>query len=1333
MKNELLIFQKPLDLIKFLQWFPLTCQSKIGGLVFFETYNYQAKKTFNKIEKKADHKKLFSVFYIVQQNFSIPRFFVINGNNKYMEKVESKNKNDAKIKAQDINNFSINGFYIINFQCMKKYKSFNIKGFIQLFQYRETVLHQHEKLPVDSLFEKQTKIEKKEKEKKQKEKTNFIKKKLVWKNIATFVNQSNFQLVENKKHTECNKFNNFFLSSKKLLSTLRKIIDCNSFNIYKQMMLVPFIDHKVSLKFNTFSWYYKTTENQKQILKPKAPFLYQKTQNKVLLSFKYAKINAIFFKNFCYLLKKKDKNIAIQPQFNHYRMTIKTGWPLFFNNLNCIVPTYKKIFQPGQVVLNHLCFNSHMIYMDIFFSLSFFHNKINTQTLTKKINFSEKTKQAHFCFLTQIDNLKYRLFKTKKILWIYNMEKKRYNFSKPNHFKLQQEKFFFEGFLLIRKVQQNPTISISNKQYKKKIFQSFVKTNQLQNPFLTLKQKKCFFVSSKLKDHSFDFEDFNNKQKPNANLIPHFVNMDFHIQCDLNPRFNIKVLKKVFIEKKRLINYSETFNYHNVTIKENSFQPELDVKYLKHNDLSNHYNMSIKSNFNVIKKAKSLFNFKKTVLPVSPIFFCWKTLSFIHIVLFMHIVNEKIFNSKSTSIDNLTKTSSVQKNKNLLPLSKVFELPFFSAHYYLNYQQRCPLGAISLFSNWLWLSQTLNYLISKTDQMKKADQWLPFPFSFSKNDQLIKKENKKTTFKKSHLNANFFALHNKQVEILEKTLPIFFWSVLFSQPCLDLFSKQKMTFGTNSSFFLETCSVESLKRKNLIKTNFQNSCAKMLNSKLLIQTKPQSKEKIKEKTKQEGILQKMKFKKNLHVYKLSKITDCLIIKSRFLCNKMNYINSTKPFALNAVLSPVQGEVLKSSVSTWFSTAKKNQFLFLTKKDQISFQLPIHYYNHNFETINHFIDGKAIKKKNENFSFIDTILSKKSINQFNLKPKNLLNVPNKKKTNLSRLNWNKHSNQMHWLIKENCNEEINQTKSDLGYFQTSDFHFLGQFVLQGDFLKTKESFYHFFGLPIKNQNSLQDQKKYFSFSHSGQIIHLNQTQITLRRAQPIFFSPQCIFHVYHGNLIQKHSLVLSLPYQRLKTGDIVQGIPKIEQLFEARTTFAGKQEKDSLPNLLKFIFQNYKTKAPFQVAVQKSFQLIQMILVNSIQRIYRSQGVNMADKHIEVIVRQMTNKVKITDAGESGFLRGEEVQLSIVLNSLKIENTNMSSFVKKKIRYKPIILGISKASLQVESFFSAASFQHTTKILSRAAFERKIDFLKGVKENIIIGNLIPAGTGFFIMR
>jgi hypothetical protein len=237
---------------------------------------------------------------------------------------------------------------------------------------------------------------------------------------------------------------------------------------------------------------------------------------------------------------------------------------------------------------------------------------------------------------------------------------------------------------------------------------------------------------------------------------------------------------------------------------------------------------------------------------------------------------------------------------------------------------------------------------------------------------------------------------------------------------------------------------------------------------------------------------------------------------------------------------------------------------------------------------------------------------------------------------------------------------------------------------------------------------------------GQIIHMNTRKVTLRRGQPLFLSPHAILHTLNGDFVEKNSPIMTLPFRVLTTGDIVQGIPKIEQLFEARSTKNGRFFKESLPSFLAALFQSYKNR-PLDQAVRQSFYKVQQIIIDGVQRVYRSQGVTIADKHIEIIVKQMTSKVLVIKSGQTGFLPGEILDLELV------EKINVSLI--RKIWYEPIVLGITRASLEVDSFLSAASFQQTTKVLSRAAISKKKDFLKGLKENVIVGNLIPAGTGY----
>ncbi|MGH6833930.1 MAG: DNA-directed RNA polymerase subunit beta', partial [Methyloceanibacter sp.] len=135
------------------------------------------------------------------------------------------------------------------------------------------------------------------------------------------------------------------------------------------------------------------------------------------------------------------------------------------------------------------------------------------------------------------------------------------------------------------------------------------------------------------------------------------------------------------------------------------------------------------------------------------------------------------------------------------------------------------------------------------------------------------------------------------------------------------------------------------------------------------------------------------------------------------------------------------------------------------------------------------------------------------------------------------------------------------------------------------------------------------------------------------------------------------------------------------------------------------------------------------LVNEIQEVYRLQGVTINDKHIEVIVRQMLQKIEIEDPGTTEYLKGEQV------DRIDLEDANMAVEAAggKPASGQPVLLGITKASLQTRSFISAASFQETTRVLTDAAVNGKTDALEGLKENVIVGRLIPAGTGGTLTR
>jgi DNA-directed RNA polymerase subunit beta' len=157
--------------------------------------------------------------------------------------------------------------------------------------------------------------------------------------------------------------------------------------------------------------------------------------------------------------------------------------------------------------------------------------------------------------------------------------------------------------------------------------------------------------------------------------------------------------------------------------------------------------------------------------------------------------------------------------------------------------------------------------------------------------------------------------------------------------------------------------------------------------------------------------------------------------------------------------------------------------------------------------------------------------------------------------------------------------------------------------------------------------------------------------------------------------------------------------------------------------------------PHDILAVMGVEALAAYLTNEIQEVYRLQGVKINDKHIEVIVRQMLQKVEIEDAGDTTFLVGEQVdrQEFDIENEKVIAEAGADGVQLRAAKARPVLQGITKASLQTKSFISAASFQETTRVLTEAAVSGRVDNLDGLKENVIVGRLIPAGTGSVVNR
>jgi len=267
------------------------------------------------------------------------------------------------------------------------------------------------------------------------------------------------------------------------------------------------------------------------------------------------------------------------------------------------------------------------------------------------------------------------------------------------------------------------------------------------------------------------------------------------------------------------------------------------------------------------------------------------------------------------------------------------------------------------------------------------------------------------------------------------------------------------------------------------------------------------------------------------------------------------------------------------------------------------------------------------------------------------------------------------------------------------------------------------------------------------------------------------SVDAIISANDGEKVNAGDVIARIPTEGAKTRDITGGLPRVAELFEARkpkdhaviaevtgkVEFArdyknkrrivihpsneGETEASYLiPKGKHISVQDGDTiekgdylidgnPAPHDILSILGLEALANYLVDEVQNVYRLQGVTINDKHIEVITRQMLQKVEVMESGDSAYLEGEQ------LDKMEIEEINQKLIEEKKdpVKFKPLLLGITKASLHTRSFISAASFQETTRVLTDAAVNRKSDHLIGLKENVIVGRLIPAGTGSSIRR
>ena len=262
----------------------------------------------------------------------------------------------------------------------------------------------------------------------------------------------------------------------------------------------------------------------------------------------------------------------------------------------------------------------------------------------------------------------------------------------------------------------------------------------------------------------------------------------------------------------------------------------------------------------------------------------------------------------------------------------------------------------------------------------------------------------------------------------------------------------------------------------------------------------------------------------------------------------------------------------------------------------------------------------------------------------------------------------------------------------------------------------------------------------------------------------FLPPDAIINIEDGSRVGVGDIIARIPQETSKTRDITGGLPRVADLFEARkpkepailaemsgivsfgketkgkrrlliTPLEGEAHEELIPKWRHVsVFEGEHIERgeviadgasnPHEILRLLGVDALARYIVNEVQDVYRLQGVKINDKHIETIVRQMLRKVIVNSPGDSLFLQGEQLEIT------EVKEANEKLIAEKKIpaTYDPILLGITKASLATESFISAASFQETTRVLTEAAVSGKRDELRGLKENVIVGRLIPAGTG-----
>nr|YP_010038108.1 RNA polymerase beta'' subunit [Trithuria lanterna]QII42219.1 RNA polymerase beta'' subunit [Trithuria lanterna] len=236
--------------------------------------------------------------------------------------------------------------------------------------------------------------------------------------------------------------------------------------------------------------------------------------------------------------------------------------------------------------------------------------------------------------------------------------------------------------------------------------------------------------------------------------------------------------------------------------------------------------------------------------------------------------------------------------------------------------------------------------------------------------------------------------------------------------------------------------------------------------------------------------------------------------------------------------------------------------------------------------------------------------------------------------------------------------------------------------------------------------------------SGQVLMVHLDSFIIRSAKPYLVPRGATVHVGYGEILSEGDTLVTFIYEKSRSSDITQGLPKVDELFEGRSVDSiSRNLKEECENLTEI----FGIPWGFLLGAELTIELRRISLVSEIQEVYRSQGVQIHNRHIELIVRQITSKVLVSEDGMSNvFSPGELIEFS------RAERAGRA--LEEPICYRAALVGITKASLNTQSFISEASFQETARVLAKAAIRGRVDWLKGLKEHVVLSDIIPAGTG-----